>query len=70
MGVKLGLLTLSEEHRLREIENGVLWEVFGAKREEVTEDWRQLHSEELRDLHTALTDKMGEMRDAYRMLVE
>jgi hypothetical protein len=32
-------------------ENGVLKEVFGRKRDEVTGDWRKLHSEELRDLY-------------------
>jgi hypothetical protein len=58
MGVKLGLPTFREEHRLWDIKNGALWELFGAKREEVTGEWRQLQSEELRDLHSALTDKM------------
>jgi hypothetical protein len=32
-------------------ENGVLKRIFGPKRDEVTGDWRKLHSEELRDLY-------------------
>jgi hypothetical protein len=36
LGVKLGLLTLREEHRLRVFENGVLRRIFGPKRDEVT----------------------------------
>jgi hypothetical protein len=33
MGVKLGLRTVREEHRLRVIENRLLGKVFEAKRE-------------------------------------
>jgi hypothetical protein len=47
MGVKLGSLTLREEHRLRVFENRVLMRIFGPKREEVTGGWRKLHDEEL-----------------------
>jgi hypothetical protein len=53
MGVKLGLLTLREEHRLRVFENRVLRRIFGPKRDEVTEEWRKLHNEELRDLYSS-----------------
>jgi hypothetical protein len=35
MGVKLGPLTLREEHRLRVLEDRVLRRIFGTKREEV-----------------------------------
>jgi hypothetical protein len=35
MGVKLGLLTLREEHRLRVFENRVLRRIFGQKREKI-----------------------------------
>jgi hypothetical protein len=35
MGVKLGLLTLRDEHRLRVFENRVLRRIFGPKRVEV-----------------------------------
>jgi hypothetical protein len=29
----------------------VLRDIFGPKRDEVTEEWRRLHKEELNDLH-------------------
>jgi hypothetical protein len=51
MGAKLGLLTLREEHRLGVFENRVQRRIFGAKRDEVTREWRKLHNEELRDLY-------------------
>jgi hypothetical protein len=35
---------------MRMFENGVLRKIFGFKREEITEDWRKLHYEELQDL--------------------
>jgi hypothetical protein len=34
-------------------ENRVLRSVFGSKRDEVTEEWRKLHNEELRDLYSS-----------------
>ena len=38
----------------------MLGKVFGAKREELPGDWRKMHSEELRDLQTALNEnEMG-----------
>jgi hypothetical protein len=40
-------VTLSEEHRLRVFENRVLRRMFGSKRDEVTGEWRKLHSGEL-----------------------
>ena len=46
-------LTLREERRLRVFENRVLRRVFGAKREEVTGEWRKLHNEELNPYPTA-----------------
>ena len=33
------------------MENRVLREIFGTKRDEVTGDWRRLHNEELYDLY-------------------
>jgi hypothetical protein len=33
-------------------ENRVLRKIFGLKRDEVTEEWRKLHNEELRDLYS------------------
>jgi hypothetical protein len=36
---------------VRVFENRVLRKVFGAKRNEVTGEWRKLHNDELRDLY-------------------
>jgi hypothetical protein len=44
---------IREEQRLRVFENRVLRRIFGPKREEVTEEWRRLHNEELNDLHSS-----------------
>jgi hypothetical protein len=44
MGVKLGSLTLREEHRLRVFENRVLRRIFEPKGDEVTGEWRKLHN--------------------------
>ena len=46
-------LTLREERRLRVFENRMLRRIFGHRREEVTEEWRKLHTEELNDLYSA-----------------
>jgi hypothetical protein len=78
-------LTLREEHRLRVFENRVLRRIFGPKRDEVTGEWRKLHKEELRDLYSSPSiiriikwrrirwaghvARMGEKRNAYRLLV-
>jgi len=51
-GCETWSLTLREEHRLRVFENRVLRRIFGAKRDEVTGEWRKLHNEELNDLYT------------------
>jgi hypothetical protein len=42
---------LREERRLRVFENRVLRRVFGPKKDEVTEEWRKFHNEELNDLY-------------------
>jgi hypothetical protein len=34
-------------------ENRVLRRIFGPKGDEVTEDWRKLHNEEIRDLYSS-----------------
>src|SRR5215510_9571400 len=52
-GCETWSLTLKEEHRLRVFENRVLRRVFGPKRDEVTGEWRKLHNEELKDLHSS-----------------
>ncbi|KAJ4427766.1 hypothetical protein ANN_25419 [Periplaneta americana] len=76
-------LTLREEQRLRVFENKVLRKIFGAKRDEVTGEWRKLHNAELHALYsspdiirniksrrlrwTGHLARMGESRNAYRM---
>jgi len=49
-GYETWSLTLRQEHGLRVFENGVLRAIFGAKRDEVREEWRRIHNEELHDL--------------------
>jgi hypothetical protein len=44
---------LREELTLRVFENRVLRRMFGPKRDEVTGEWRKLHSEELNDLYSS-----------------
>jgi hypothetical protein len=78
-------LTLREEHRLRVFKNRVLRRIFGLKRDEVMGGWRKLRNEELRDLYSSPSIiriiksrrmrwvghivRMGEKRNAYRLLV-
>jgi hypothetical protein len=66
-------------------ENRVLKKIFGPKRDEVTGEWRKLHSEELHNLYSSpdiirqIKSKrmrwvghlacMGEERKVYRVLV-
>ena len=40
---------LREQCRLRVYEKRVLRRIFGLKRDEVTREWRKLHTEELND---------------------
>ena len=54
-GCETWALTLWEERRLKVFENGVLRRIFGAKRYEVTGEWRKLHSEERNDLYSSPT---------------
>ncbi|KAJ4427229.1 hypothetical protein ANN_24846 [Periplaneta americana] len=84
-GCETWTLTLREEHRLRVFENKVLRKMFGAKRDEVTREWKKLHKEELHALYSSpeiMGDiksrrlrwaghvaHMGESRNAYRVLV-
>ena len=75
---------IEEERKLRVFENRVL-RIFGPKRDEVTEEWRKLHSEELNDLYSSpnivgaiksrgmrravLVACMGVRRGVYRVLL-
>ena len=51
-GCETWSLTLRDERRLRVFENRVLRRVFGPERDEVTQEWRKLHNEELSDLYS------------------
>jgi hypothetical protein len=53
MGVKLDLLVLMDEHRLRIIVNIVLRRIYGLKRDEVTGDWRKFRNEEHDNLYSS-----------------
>jgi hypothetical protein len=84
-GCETWSLTLREEHRLRVSENKVLRRIFGPNRDEVTGGWKKLHNEELHDLYSSPSiiriiksrrirwaghvTRMGETRNAYRLLV-
>ena len=52
-GCETWSLTLLEERRFRVFENRVLGKIFGARRDEVTGEWRRLHNEELNDLYSS-----------------
>jgi hypothetical protein len=84
-GCETWSLTLREEHRLREFENRVLRGIFGHKGDDVTGEWRKLHSGELHNLYSSPdiirqiksrrmwwaghVARMGEGRNVYRDLV-
>ncbi|KAJ4434403.1 hypothetical protein ANN_22964, partial [Periplaneta americana] len=84
-GCETWTLTLREEHRFRVFENKVLRKIFGTKRDDVTGEWRKLHNTELHALYSSpdvirniksrrlrwagLVARMGESRNAYRVLV-
>jgi hypothetical protein len=46
-GCETWCVALREEHRLKVLQNWVLTEIFGPKRDEVTGEWRKLQNEEL-----------------------
>jgi hypothetical protein len=80
-GCETWSLMLTEEHRLRVFEYRVLRRIFGTKRDEVTEEWRKLHNEELYNLYSSpdiirqvksrrmSLARMGEERKLYKVLV-
>jgi hypothetical protein len=47
----LHLTDVTEGHSPKVFGNGVLRKIFGSKRDEVTGEWRRLHSEQLYDLY-------------------
>jgi hypothetical protein len=52
-GCEAWSLALRKEHKLRAFMNTVLRKIFGPKRDEVKEEWRRLHNEELYDLYSS-----------------
>jgi hypothetical protein len=52
-GCETWSLALREEWRQRVFENRVLRSIFGPKRDEVTQEWRRLHNEELYALYSS-----------------
>jgi hypothetical protein len=77
-GCETWTLKLREEYRLRVFEIGVLRRIFGPKRDEVTGEWRKLHSGVLHIIRqiksrrmrwAAHVAHMGEGRNVYRVLV-
>ena len=52
-GCETWSLTLREERKLRVFENMVLRRIFGPRRDEITEEWRRMHNEELNDLYSS-----------------
>jgi hypothetical protein len=54
-----------EEFRLRIFENRVLRRIFGPKRDEVREEWRRLHNEELYALYASLGTIRGSTCSKY-----
>jgi hypothetical protein len=84
-GCEIWSLTLREKHRMSVFENRMLRRIFGPRRDEVTGDWRKPHNEELHNLYSSQNiitmtksrmmrwaghvARMGETRNAYRILV-
>ena len=76
---------MREEHRLRVFENKVLRKIFGAKKDEITGEWRKLHHAELHAFYSSPNiirnlksrrlrwaghvARMEQFRNAYRVLV-
>jgi hypothetical protein len=49
-GCETWSVTLTENYGLKVFENRALRKTFGRKRDEVIEEWRRLHNEEIHDL--------------------
>ena len=52
-GCETWSLKLRDERKLRVFMNMVLRRIFRSRRDEVTEEWRKLHNEELNDLYSS-----------------
>jgi hypothetical protein len=52
-GCETWFITLREDRRLKVYENMVLRKIYGPKRDEVTENWRKLHNEELHNMYSS-----------------
>jgi hypothetical protein len=52
-GCETWSLTVREENKMRVFENRVPRKIFGPKRDEVTGEWRKLHSRELHNLNSS-----------------
>jgi acyl-coenzyme A synthetase/AMP-(fatty) acid ligase len=52
-GTETWWVTLGEERRLGVFENRALSIIFESKMDEVTEEWRRLHNEELNELYSS-----------------
>ena len=84
-GCETWSLILREGRRLRVFDNRVLRKIFVPRRDEVAGEWRQLHNEELSDMHCSPyivrviksrrmrwagnVARMGDRRGVYRVLV-
>ena len=84
-GCEILSLISKEEHSLRLFVNKELTKILGAKRDEITGEWRKLHNAELHALHTTRNvirnlksrrvrwpghvARMEQTRNAYRVLV-
>jgi len=56
---------MRKEHKLRVFENRVLRRMFGAKRDEVTVEWRKINNKELNDLYSS--PNIGQVKKSRRM---
>ena len=84
-GCETWSLTSRKDRRLRVFDNRVLRRIFGPKMDEMTEEWRKIHNEELNGLYCSPNivwviklgrmrweghvARMGERRSLYRVLV-